>query len=293
MAPEAPCISKLLEPRWVKQLPCMPAERAPAFPGKRPQPPTISKAELRSTPARAGPLMASFQPKLDRLVSSFSSQYNVSISVSVKLDEGREYAAAAGSHGFSARSKVPSGSAVKPFTAVALLQLSLAGRLELDMPIAPTVDAWRTTQSLQPLRSVFEDPRIEAVTARQLLSHQSGIKDYDDARMFERTLTRHGGDISPEEYIRSAAAQPFAFPPGSGGVWYSGNNFVLAGEVLAATVRAPSWEALDQKAALTPAGQPALELNDTIFMGRGPVRGETRLHMHPSADRAACDSAKR
>jgi CubicO group peptidase (beta-lactamase class C family) len=222
---------------------------------------------------------AALHARLQSLVSSMSAQYNLSISVSVKLDEGDEAAAAAGSGGFSPKSKVPSGSAVKPFTAVALLQLSIAGVLDIDAPVAPIVDAWRTKQSLPPLSSVFNDSRIELVTTRQLIGMRSGIKDYDDADMFQKTLERNGADILPEEYIRSAGQQSFACAPGKC-VRYSGNNFVLAGEVLAATLGAPSWEALDQMAALTPAGQPALELEDTIFMGRGPCSQHGVSHQY-------------
>ena len=61
------------------------------------------------------------QQSLDSLVASLSLQYNVSLSVGIKLDEGTEYASAAGRAGFSKATKVPAGSATKPFTAVALL----------------------------------------------------------------------------------------------------------------------------------------------------------------------------
>ena len=66
------------------------------------------------------------------------------VSVGVKLDEdGREFSASSTADA----AKVPSGSAAKPFTTVALLQLALAGKVDLDAPVAPTVDAWHAAQS--------------------------------------------------------------------------------------------------------------------------------------------------
>lgn len=54
----------------------------------------------------------------------------------------------------------------------------------------------------------------------------------------------------------------FLFPPGSGGI-YTGNGYILVGMVLAAVTGAPSFDALDQRAAL---GVPAYNLSGITFM---------------------------
>ena len=59
---------------------------------------------------------------------------------------------------------------------------------------------------------------------------------------------------------------PLLFPPGKGGA-YSGNGYVLMGEVLAAVSGAATWDRLDQRVAFE--GGNKDWLNSTLFMGAG------------------------
>ena len=91
------------------------------------------------------------QHALSTLASDVFARYNVSVSVAVKLDEGAEFSASQGHGDFDAKSRIPSGSAVKPFIAASLLQFAVAGRLDINAPAAQTLDRWRANQSLPPL----------------------------------------------------------------------------------------------------------------------------------------------
>ena len=226
----------------------------------------------------AAPPPSPLEHALRAIVSEYARQFNVTtVSVGVKLDEdGREFSASSSADA----AKVPSGSAAKPFTTVALLQLALAGKVDLDTPVAPTVDAWHAAQSppVAPLKTIFRDPRIEEVTLRQLLGMQSGVPDYDDGALFRWTLDHPADDKLPLSYLQDAGRAPsLDFAPG-GGVAYSSNGFVLAGLVLAAASGAPTWEALDQLAAIAPpvapgeAQQHAPSLPETLFTKRGACR---------------------
>jgi CubicO group peptidase (beta-lactamase class C family) len=103
------------------------------------------------------------------------------------------------------------GSLAKQLTAVAVMLQVEDGKLDLDgsitryLPGAP--DTWK------------------GITVRQLLSHTSGIPDYDD-----RTLD-YRKDYSEEELAGVAFGLPLAFPAGSR--WnYSNTGYVLLGLIV-------------------------------------------------------------
>ena len=80
---------------------------------------------------------------------------------------------------------------------------------------------------------------VERVTTRQLLQMRSGMQDYDDHAMFDRTMADPVADLLPMDFL-NAMNKTLLFPPGAGG-WYSGNGYVPLGMVLSALSNASSW----------------------------------------------------
>lgn len=96
------------------------------------------------------------------------------------------------------------GSISKQFVAAAALLLVEEGRLGLDDPIH---------HHLPDLPSEWL-----GVTVRQLMTHTSGIPDYEEIRSYDVYRFR----LTPEEVIRIAHSRPMDFPPGTG--WYYSNT---------------------------------------------------------------------
>jgi D-alanyl-D-alanine carboxypeptidase len=103
-------------------------------------------------------------------------------------------------------------SMTKQFTASAIMLLVEAGKVKLDDSIATYLTglpaAWN------------------AVTVRQLLTHTSGIRNFQEAGGYSLY-----GAYSPEDLIRLAASLPLAFQPGE--KWsYSNTGYILLGEII-------------------------------------------------------------
>jgi CubicO group peptidase (beta-lactamase class C family) len=96
------------------------------------------------------------------------------------------------------------GSISKQFVATAVMLLVEEGTLGLDDPIH---------EHLPGLPSEWL-----AVTVRQLLTHTSGIPDYEEIQTYEAYRFR----FTPEEIIRVAHSRPMDFEPGTG--WYYSNT---------------------------------------------------------------------
>lgn len=107
------------------------------------------------------------------------------------------------------------GSITKQFTAVSILQLAEAGKLNIEDPIskyytnAPA--AW------------------SKVTLRHLLSHRSGIGDYTGLPNFFEKLAVE--DRTPEQIIDMTRDAPLAFEPGSK-FSYNNSGYVVLGYVI-------------------------------------------------------------
>jgi CubicO group peptidase (beta-lactamase class C family) len=97
----------------------------------------------------------------------------------------------------------------KPMTAVAVLRLAVQGRLDLDAPIRRYCPAY--------------PPKPWPVTARQLLSHQGGVRSY---RPREMTRTRPFDSVT--ESLALFADDPLVHEPGTA-VTYSTFGYVLLG----------------------------------------------------------------
>jgi CubicO group peptidase (beta-lactamase class C family) len=100
------------------------------------------------------------------------------------------------------------GSISKEFVSTVVMQLVEEGRLGLDDGIHEHLS--------------FLPSEWLGVTVRQLLTHTSGIPDYEEIQTYEAYRFR----FTPEEIIRVAHSRPMDFPPGTG-YYYSNTGYFL------------------------------------------------------------------
>jgi len=120
------------------------------------------------------------------------------------------------------------GSISKEFVAAAILMLVEEGRMGLD----DTID-----QYLHFLPSEWL-----GVTVRQLLTHTSGIPDYEEIQTYEAYRFR----FTPEEIIRVAHSRPMDFEPGTG-YRYSNTGYFLLSLMVERLEGAPLGEVLQKR----------------------------------------------
>ncbi|HET7815673.1 MAG TPA: serine hydrolase domain-containing protein [Candidatus Baltobacteraceae bacterium] len=115
----------------------------------------------------------------------------------------------------SAASKFRLGSMNKMFTAVSIVQLVQAGKLDLDKPFGTYLPDY-------PNKSVSA-----AVTLRQLLTHTGGTGD-----IFGPAFDKHRLDLKTlQDYVDLYGSRPLLFAPGS--KWdYSNFGYILLGAVI-------------------------------------------------------------
>lgn len=145
----------------------------------------------------------------------------------------------------------------KPVTATAAMKLVEAGKLDLDAPIQKYCPA-------------FPSKRW-TITTRQLLSHQSGIRDYrDDA---ESINTQHYKSIN--QALGQFAADPLQFEPGTR-MQYTSYGYIVLGCVIEGA-SGESYETYMQQAIFEPSHMPATRLDDVFAIiphrARGYVAG--------------------
>ena len=109
------------------------------------------------------------------------------------------------------------GSASKPVTALAVRQLVADGRLDLDEPVLPHLDA-----IIDHVPDGFEQ-----VTVRQLLTHTGGLSM---ANGLAGTVEIHRGPDALDRRVADLLAEPLAYPPGDR------HEYSNAGPVLLAAV---------------------------------------------------------
>jgi CubicO group peptidase (beta-lactamase class C family) len=120
------------------------------------------------------------------------------------------------------------GSISKQFAATAAMLLVQDGRLELDDPIH---------RYLVDLPSEWL-----GVTVRQLLTHTSGIPDYEEIQTYEAYRFR----FTPEEIIRVAHSRPMDFEPGTGW-YYSNTGYFLLSLIVERVEEHPLGEVLQER----------------------------------------------
>lgn len=135
------------------------------------------------------------------------------------------------------------GSITKTFTAVVVMQLVEEGKLTLD----DTVNTWFP-----------EQPNGDKITIRMLLSHTSGLADYQ--KLFELDPEKFTSDWTPEELIAEANKAGTLGKPGSSTAHYSSTNYIMLGRIIE-KVTGNSWEHEIESRIIQPLG-----LNSTVLM---------------------------
>lgn len=123
----------------------------------------------------------------------------------------------------------------KMFTAVAIMQLVNDGSIRLDKPFAGQLG----------LHGPFNDPRVAAVTVRQLLSHTSGFG------VSRNNFFGHGVNTW-QQAAKAALEQQLQFDPGTA-FQYSNANFCLLGLLLESVTGQP-FETAIREQVLEPLG---------------------------------------
>ncbi|MCC6169785.1 MAG: beta-lactamase family protein [Caldilineaceae bacterium] len=120
------------------------------------------------------------------------------------------------------------GSLTKPITALAILKLQAAGRLDGTQPVCAYLAAC--------------PPGWAEITLHHLLSHTSGIPDFTRFADFPSTT---GQATTPLETIARFADRPLDFAPGAR--WeYSNSNYIVLGVVIEQVMGQPYAAALQE-----------------------------------------------
>jgi D-alanyl-D-alanine carboxypeptidase len=107
------------------------------------------------------------------------------------------------------------GSTTKTFTAVLIMRLVAQGKLGLDAPISAYLPGLL--------------PDGNRITVRELLSHTSGLYDYENSPSMQRVVAHDLTRIwTPAELIRAGAEHPRLFAPGTQ-FSYSTTGYIVLG----------------------------------------------------------------
>ncbi|MDO3702893.1 serine hydrolase domain-containing protein [Micromonospora sp. C28SCA-DRY-2] len=141
------------------------------------------------------------------------------------------------------------GSVSKPFTALTVLQLAEAGRINLDAPARDYLPWLR-------LNGAEETARV---TVRQLLTHTSGLPEVATIGLTDRFDNTEGGLARS---VRDLAGVPLAGPPGAGHRYSDANYMILGalveevtGETFARHLRRAVLEPLGMRRTAATAGE--------------------------------------
>ena len=145
------------------------------------------------------------------------------------------------------------GSATKPVTASAVLQLVDRGLFGLDDFVAPMVDSFLLRANGTTLEGLLGAP-ARHIKVRHLAGMQSGLADYDSYDLREFTYSHPGATFSPIDALyavaRLGANATFICEPGTCSQ-YSSTNFEVLGLLLAsfdpAANATADWSRYDQR----------------------------------------------
>lgn len=133
----------------------------------------------------------------------------------------------------------------KTFVGVSLMQLAMAGKVDLDKPVASYLPEFK-----------LNDPHYKRITVRHMLKHRSGLPDIDESDDYG--IKGYGWD-KPEydagaldRYVASLADLKLLSDPGSK-FWYSNIAYEVLGAVIA-RVSGQSFEDYVATHILKPAG---------------------------------------
>ncbi len=146
----------------------------------------------------------------------------------------------------------------KSLTAVTILKLVDAGRLELD------ARAFELLARIEPLPGDRVDPRIKQITVRQLLYHAGGwdrSKSGDPNGFSERVAARMRVPlpVSPRQLTRYMLGHPLDFDPGTQ-CRYSNFGYILLGLIIEKVTGAPYEQAV-REITIAPLGHVRIRLD--------------------------------
>ncbi len=112
------------------------------------------------------------------------------------------------------------GSITKPFTALAIMQLVDAGKVDIDAPVQRYIPWFRVA-----------DPQASAqITVRMLINQTSGLPG-DPTQVTWTTWTWQNTPDAIERYVRLLAKVKLAFPPGQS-FTYANDNYATLGMII-------------------------------------------------------------
>ena len=132
-----------------------------------------------------------------------------------------------GSAPVTATSLYQIGSNTKAFTAVAILQLEVKGKLSIDAPIGKYLPQY---------------PAYGKLTLRQLLNMTSGLESYDNLPSWETSFASHPMTDVPADTLIRMVYPDIKYTPGSK-YYYSNTGYLIAQEVVAALSESKSYSA--------------------------------------------------
>jgi len=206
---------------------------------------------LAAGPATGGQTAAQHAGAINALLASYVSEHHVP-GLSVAVIDGGRVILAQGYGLADVENRVPAGgdtvyriaSISKSISATAAMRLVEAGKLDLDAPIEKYCPDF--------------PKKPWPITTRELLTHQSGIRDY---RNDEETVnTRHYASI--REALTQFANDPLEFEPGTK-MQYTSYGYVVLGCVMEGAA-GTSYERYMQQAIFEPAQMPATRLDDVF-----------------------------
>ncbi len=141
----------------------------------------------------------------------------------------------------------------KCFVATAVMQMVERGELELDAPVVKHLPYLR-----------LDDDRFRSITARQLLSHTSGLPDISEFESNELLAHPEYDEGAAERFVRGLVNLRLVGKPGEN-FSYSNIGYNILGDLLAKICRKP-FEALMRERLLLPSGMP----NSTFLLADVP-----------------------
>jgi D-alanyl-D-alanine carboxypeptidase len=183
---------------------------------------------------RSRPVVAATARDLAAALERVRSQFHVyGAEMAVSWDGDRTWSDASGvmrdgKQPLTADQPLVIGSITKTFTASLILQLIHEGRLALDAPVVDYLP---------------DEPGLEGVTVRELLSHTSGLADLY-VPLSESLLTKPDEVWTPDQVLRRIGQK--WFEPGT--AWgYSNTNYVVLGLLAERVTGEPVAKLLDER----------------------------------------------
>ncbi len=250
-------------------------------PAPAPPEPT-SPAPTAPTPPTAGSVAVSGEAvpgmeSVDAVIGALMRRWEIpGGAVAIVKDGKLVYARGFGTADGTASATAPDAlfriaSLSKPITAVAVLKLVEAGKLQLDAP------AFALLADLKPPAGAAVDPRLAQITVRHLLQHTGG---WDRAASFDPMFrpiesAQAVGASSPasaESVIRYMLGQPLDFAPGTRYA-YSNFGYAVLGRLIE-RASGTSYEQYVRTEVLVPMGITRMRIGASQASGRAP--GEVR-----------------